>query len=70
MSTRFQDSVRVPAERDHRIRWKIRRTAMTAHPQSHLAGVLQVDGYAGFNALVGERKGGAVQFAFCLLLGE
>ena len=40
-----------------------------AHPQSHLAafaGVLQVDGYAGFNALGGaERKAGAVQFAFC-----
>jgi transposase len=40
-----------------------------AHPQSHLAafaGVLQVDGYAGFNALsAGERKAGAVQFAFC-----
>lgn len=39
------------------------------HPQSHLAafaGVLQVDGYAGFNALGGaERKAGAVQFAFC-----
>jgi len=42
-----------------------------AHPQSHLAafaGVLQVDGYAGFKALAGEqkeRKEGAVQFAFC-----
>jgi transposase len=42
-----------------------------AHPQSHLAafaGVLQVDGYAGFNALAGEgkeRKEGVVQFAFC-----
>jgi transposase len=40
-----------------------------AHPQNHLAafaGVLQVDGYAGFNALGGsERKAGAVQFAFC-----
>ena len=42
-----------------------------AHPQSHLAafaGVLQVDGYAGFKALAGEqkeRKAGAVQFAFC-----
>jgi transposase len=42
-----------------------------AHPQSHLsafAGVLQVDGYAGFKALSGEqkeRKEGAVQFAFC-----
>jgi transposase len=39
------------------------------HPQNHLAaftGVLQVDGYAGFNALGGaERKAGAVQFAFC-----
>jgi len=41
------------------------------HPQSHLAafaGVLQVDGYAGFKALAGEhkeRKEGAVQFAFC-----
>lgn len=39
------------------------------HPQSHLAafaGVLQVDGYAGFKALAGkERKAGAVQFAFC-----
>ena len=39
-----------------------------AHPQSHLAafaGVLQVDGYAGFKALAGEQKEGAVQFAFC-----
>jgi len=40
-----------------------------AHPQNHLAafaGVLQVDGYAGFNALGGsERKAGPVQFAFC-----
>jgi transposase len=42
-----------------------------AHPQSHLAafaGVLQVDGYAGFKGLAGEqkeRKEGAVQFAFC-----
>jgi transposase len=41
------------------------------HPQSHLAafaGVLQVDGYAGFKALAGEqkeRKEDAVQFAFC-----
>ena len=39
------------------------------HPQNHLAtfaGVLQVDGYAGFNALGGaDRKAGAVQFAFC-----
>ena len=41
------------------------------HPQSHLAafaGVLQVDGYAGFKALAGEHKEpkeGAVQFAFC-----
>jgi transposase len=39
-----------------------------AHPQSHLAafaGVLQVDGYTGFNALAGERKESAVQLAFC-----
>ena len=42
-----------------------------AHPQSHLAacaGVLQVDGYAGFKALAREqkeRKEGVVQFAFC-----
>ena len=42
-----------------------------AHPQSHLAafaGVLQVDGYAGFKALAREQKEpkkGAVQFAFC-----
>ena len=38
------------------------------HPQSHLAeftGVLQVDGYAGFNGLSGERPAGAVQLAFC-----
>lgn len=39
-----------------------------AHPQSHLAeftGVLQVDGYAGFNGLRGERPAGTVQLAFC-----
>ena len=38
------------------------------HPRSHLAsftGVLQVDGYTGFNALGGERSAGAVEFAFC-----
>jgi transposase len=38
------------------------------HPRSHLAeftGVLQVDGYTGFNALGGsERKAGAIKFAF------
>ena len=38
------------------------------HPQSHLAdfsGVLQVDGYTGFNGLTGERPAGSVQLAFC-----
>jgi len=39
-----------------------------AHPRSHLAaftGVLQVDGYSGFNRLSGERPAGAVALAFC-----
>jgi transposase len=38
------------------------------HPRSHLAeftGVLQVDGYTGFNRLSGERPAGAVELAFC-----
>jgi transposase len=38
------------------------------HPKSHLAeftGVLQVDGYTGFNRLSGERPAGAVELAFC-----
>jgi transposase len=38
------------------------------HPRSHLAeftGVLQVDGYTGFDRLRGERPAGAVEFAFC-----
>jgi transposase len=39
-----------------------------AHPNSHLAaftGVLQVDGYTGFNRLRTERPAGAIEFAFC-----
>ena len=38
------------------------------HPRSHLAefaGVLQVDGYAGFDGLTEERPAGAVALAFC-----
>jgi transposase len=38
------------------------------HPQSHLAeftGVLQVDGYAGFDGLTEERPAGAIELAFC-----
>jgi transposase len=38
------------------------------HPQSHLAqfaGVLQVDGYAGFDGLTEARPAGAVTLAFC-----
>ncbi len=38
------------------------------HPRSHLAeftGVLQVDGYTGFDRLAGERPAGAVELAFC-----
>jgi transposase len=38
------------------------------HPRSHLAefaGVLQVDGYAGFDGLTEERPAGAVTLAFC-----
>ena len=38
------------------------------HPRSHLAeftGVLQVDGYTGFNRLTGDRPAGAVELAFC-----
>jgi transposase len=38
------------------------------HPRSHLAeftGVLQVDGYTGFNRLTGERPAGRVELAFC-----
>jgi transposase len=38
------------------------------HPRSHLAeftGVLQVDGYTGFNRLSRERPAGAVELAFC-----
>ena len=38
------------------------------HPRSHLAeftGVLQVDGYTGFNRLSGERPAGSVELAFC-----
>ena len=38
------------------------------HPRSHLAefaGVLQVDGYTGFNRLLEERPAGAVALAFC-----
>jgi transposase len=38
------------------------------HPRSHLAkftGVLQVDGYAGFDRLRGARPAGAVELAFC-----
>jgi transposase len=39
-----------------------------AHPAGHLAsfgGVLQVDGYAGFKRLAGERADRSVQLAFC-----
>ncbi len=39
-----------------------------AHPTRHLArfdGVLQVDGYAGFKRLAGERADKSVQLAFC-----
>ena len=39
-----------------------------AHPRNHLAeftGVLQVDGYSGFEGIAGERPGGAVQLALC-----
>ena len=38
------------------------------HPTDHLAGfrgMLQVDGYAGFKRLAGERRDGSVQLAFC-----
>jgi transposase len=38
------------------------------HPRSHLAeftGVLQVDGYTGFNRLAGDRPAGEVELAFC-----
>jgi len=38
------------------------------HPATHLAafgGVLQVDGYAGFTRLAGDRTDGAVRLAFC-----
>jgi transposase len=38
------------------------------HPCGHLAefaGVLQVDGYAGFDGLTGERPAGAIELAFC-----
>jgi transposase len=38
------------------------------HPRSHLAaftGVLQVDGYTGFNRLTGDRPAGGVELAFC-----
>ena len=38
------------------------------HPRSHLAefaGVLQVDGYTGFNRLTADRPAGAVELAFC-----
>jgi hypothetical protein len=38
------------------------------HPRSHLAefaGVLQVDGYSGFDRLTGDRPKGAVKLAFC-----
>jgi transposase len=38
------------------------------HPRSHLAeftGVLQVDGYTGFNRLTGDRPAGEVELAFC-----
>jgi Transposase IS66 family len=38
------------------------------HPRSHLAeftGVLQVDGYTGFNRLTGDRPAGRVELAFC-----
>ena len=39
-----------------------------AHPRSHLAefaGVLQVDGYSGFDRLAGDHPKGAVKLAFC-----
>lgn len=39
-----------------------------AHPAAHLAGfagVLQVDGYAGFKRLAGDRAGASVRLAFC-----
>ena len=39
-----------------------------AHPRAHLApftGVLQVDGYSGFNRLAGEHPKGTVELAFC-----
>jgi transposase len=39
-----------------------------AHPRNHLAefaGVLQVDGYSGFDRLAGERPQGTVKLAFC-----
>jgi len=38
------------------------------HPRTHLAeftGVVQVDGYSGFNRLAGEHPKGAVKLAFC-----
>jgi len=38
------------------------------HPTAHLAkfrGVLQVDGYSGFASLVGSRRDGSVELAFC-----
>src|SRR6266566_3012626 len=43
------------------------------HPRSHLAeftGVLQVDGYTGFNRLSGERPAGSVELAFCRVGGD
>jgi transposase len=42
------------------------------HPRTHLAefaGVLQVDGYSGFNRLAGDRPKGAVTLAFCRVGG-
>ncbi len=39
-----------------------------AHPSAHLAafrGVLQVDGYAGFKRLAGDRSDNSVKLAFC-----
>jgi transposase len=39
-----------------------------AHPRNHLAefaGVLQVDGYTGFDRIAGDRPKGAVKLAFC-----
>ncbi len=39
-----------------------------AHPRNHLAefaGILQVDGYTGFDRIAGDRPKGAVKLAFC-----